>query len=53
MNAANGLTSRLTQGSMSSESALPGFIHLIDYAAVVVVLNYLVFRRLELNRTAD
>lgn len=53
MNALNGLMSRLTESSFSSESVLPGFVHLFDYAAVVVALTYLVFRRLELNRTAD
>ncbi len=53
MNALNALTSQLTETSLSSKSVLPGFIHLIDYAAVVVVVTYLAFRRLELNRTAD
>ena len=47
------LTDRLTQSGASSISIKPVFIHLVDYAIVMIVLAYLSFRRLELNRVSD
>jgi len=53
MNALNDLTTRVTRSSIQSASILPGLIHIVDYVAVLLVLGYLFFRRLELNRTSD
>jgi ABC-type transport system involved in multi-copper enzyme maturation permease subunit len=47
------LTDRLTQSGASSISMTAVFIHLIDYAVVMIVFAYLSFRRLEFNRVSD
>ena len=51
MDSLSGLT--LGQSSLAPAPVAPGFIHLLDYAVVMVILTYFSFRRLELNRTAD
>jgi ABC-type transport system involved in multi-copper enzyme maturation permease subunit len=51
--ALDNLGDRLTQGSLAEQSALLGFLHIIDYGLVMAVLAYLVFRGLEINRVRD
>lgn len=53
MHALDGLTRRLAGGDLNPAPVLPGVIHLIDYALVMVVLACFSFRRLDLNRTCE
>jgi len=47
------VTTQITRSSVAAKSVLPGLIHIVDYLALLLVLGYLFFRRLELNRTSD
>jgi len=49
----DGLTDRLHTSALGGESIWWGIAHVLDYSAVMVILAWLVFRRLEVNRMRD
>ncbi len=52
-NAVGVLARHVFQDDLVPAPVLPGIVHLVDYALVMVVLACLSFRRLELNRSSD
>lgn len=53
VDALDALRGRLSQDVIDPIPTLPGLIHVVDYSAVMVVLAYLSFRRIDLNRSGE
>jgi len=48
-----GLNARLMRSDLAPASVFPAVAHFVDYALVLIVLAYLSFRRLDLNRSSE